>query len=79
MLAELLSKMGVALNYRFDFAYLKDRSYYPKGQGDLNQSIIEVQNGWADVWKGNRALKMEITKLPRQTETPTPAGPPVKR
>ena len=82
-LAELLSKMGAALNYKFDFTYLKEHSYYPKGQGDLNDSIVAVQSGWVEVLKGNRALKMEITNLPGQTEPPSapPAlkPPPPKR
>ena len=72
--------MGAALGYNFGFTYLKEHSYFPKGQRDLDQSIIAVQSGWAEILKGNRALKMEITNLPKQGEAaPTAAKLPGKR
>jgi hypothetical protein len=69
LLADLLSKMGAALDYKFDFTYLKEHSYYPKGHGDLNGYILTSQKGWAEVLSGNRALKMEIVNLPQQPPT----------
>ena len=72
MLAELLNKMGTALNYDFDFTYIKENGYYPRAHGELEAYALAQQKGWAEIVNGNRALKMEITNL---NQPPSPVLP----
>ena len=63
-LAELLSKMGRPLGYDFTFTYYKAHAYYPSGHNEESIDSYLIRKGWLEVVKGDRALKMEITKVP---------------
>jgi hypothetical protein len=68
LLAELLQRMGRALNYEFDFAYLKRRAYYPQVHEDEAQDNYNTRKKWLETLDGTRPLKMEVSAPnPHQT------------
>jgi hypothetical protein len=60
LLAELLQRMGKALNYEFNFAYLKGRAYYPQGHEDDAVDNLKTKKAWLEIVEGNKPLKMEL-------------------
>jgi uncharacterized protein DUF6680 len=59
-LADLLSKMGTALGYKFDFPYIKENVYYPQGHVDVEGNVLAIQSGLVELLKGEKSLKMEV-------------------
>jgi len=62
LLAELLQRMGRALNYDFDFTYLKARVYYPQGHEDDAVDNLKIRKAWLEIVEGKKPLKMEAVQ-----------------
>lgn len=59
LLAELLQRMGKALNYSFDFAYLKGRVYYPVGHEDDAAMSTRMKKAVLEIVEGTRPLQVQ--------------------
>ena len=62
--AEILAKMGRTLGYDFDFTHYKNQAYYPQGHHEEMVQNCAIRKLFLEIVQGERAFKMEVTKLP---------------
>jgi hypothetical protein len=62
LLAELLQRMGRALNYDFDFAFLKRNVYYPQGHEDAFVTGLKMRNALLQILEGGKPLPMQVVQ-----------------
>jgi hypothetical protein len=56
MLVELLYKMSIRLDYRFDRVHIKRGHYYPKGYVDIETEQRIIRQGLVNVFENNNPL-----------------------
>ncbi|AZC51617.1 hypothetical protein C4K35_4038 [Pseudomonas chlororaphis subsp. piscium] len=66
LLAELLHKMAIVLDYDFDKTHIKNSSYAPRYHADTEAQQAAIRKGIIEVLAGNSALSMTVTNLPDQ-------------
>lgn len=64
LLARVLIAMGQSLGYEFDEVHIKKGIYFPQAHGDMDLEIRAIRRGLAQVLFGDRALKMEVIRVP---------------
>lgn len=63
-LVELLHKMASVLNYEFDRTTIRESSYFPCGQGELEEDQTAIRKGMKDLIEGKRVIPMYVTNFP---------------
>jgi len=54
--------MGRALNYDFDFAFLKRNVYYPQGHEDDAVTGLKMRNALLKILEGEKPLPMQVVQ-----------------
>lgn len=60
MLVELLYKMSIRLDYRFDKVHIKRGHYYPKGYVDIETEQRIIRQGLVNVFEKNKPLPVLV-------------------
>ena len=64
LLIRLLQVMGDYLNYKFDAVELENDIYTPIAHGKLEAEQTTIRQGVAALFRGERAIPMEVVKFP---------------
>ncbi len=68
LLAELLQRMGRALNYDFDFDFLKRNVYYPQGHEEDAVTSIKMRTALLQILEGAKPLPMQVIQTAAAAE-----------
>jgi hypothetical protein len=60
LFVDLLYKMALCLNYRFDRTSIKRTSYFPEGHGEIEEDLSKIRKGLATLLAGETPLPMRI-------------------
>ncbi|WP_054058861.1 DUF6680 family protein [Pseudomonas asplenii] len=66
LLAELLHKMALVLDYDFDKTHIKNSSYAPRYHSDTEAEQAAIRKGIIEVLAGRQPVPMEVTNLSSQ-------------
>lgn len=65
LLVELLHKMAQVFDYTFDKTHIKNSSYSPIAQGDIENELKALRANLIEILEGKRSIPMEIVNWPR--------------